>query len=117
MPEPSLAGGHAAGQSHHLGAGHTRVDEQAGVGGLVDGHRLGRRVEVDAVGGDEGVDDVEVGLGASVELDHAAVLDDQGRHRVRGRVEGHQAEAGVGHGEAVEVDVLGVHEPESPDGL
>ena len=74
-----------------------------------------RRREVDAVARDERVDDVEVALAPAVELDHPAVVDDERRFRVVGRVEGDQAERRVLDGEAVEVDALRVHEPVAAD--
>ena len=45
--------------------------------------------------GDELIEQVEIGLGDTIELDDPAILDHQARLGVRWRVEGHQPERGI----------------------
>ena len=89
---------------HQLGARDVDVDQTAGKLQGVDLHGLLGKVEVDAIAGDEGVDQVELGGLLAVKLDHDAVLDPDGRGRVIGRVDGDQTNLGPLGDVAVLVD-------------
>ncbi len=95
---------HAAHQARELGAGDVRVDEHAGELQRLERHRLLGDVDVDPVAGDELVDEVEVGLGAPVELDDPPVAHHQRGGRVVGTGERDQAELGVLRHEVVAAD-------------
>ena len=60
-----------------LGARDVDVDEHPGEREVVERHRLGGDLEIEAVRDDEAVDDVEVGGGAAVHARDDAVLDDE----------------------------------------
>jgi hypothetical protein len=89
------------------------IDEQPGERHVVERHGLLGNRQVDAMGGDQGVQCVEVGRSPTVHLGDGAVLEHQGRLRVVGTRDRHQTELHVLVREAVEVDPLLVHEADA----
>ena len=77
-----LRRGHASREADHLGARGIRVDDHAGEGNAVEGHGVGCDREVDAVGGDKRVEDVEILDSTGIHLDDPARLDDERRLRI-----------------------------------
>ena len=77
-----LRRGHASRKADHLGAGNIRVDDHAGEGDAVEGRGLGGDREIDAVGGDKRVEDVEILHSTRIHLDDMAGLDDERRLRI-----------------------------------
>ena len=89
---------HALDEPQDLGARRLVPADHAREGEVVDRHRLLGHGHVDAVGGEEGIDQVEVGLLHAIELDDAPGFDADRRRRVVGTVEGDQAQLRVlGH--------------------
>jgi hypothetical protein len=80
------------------------------------GHGLGGDVEIQAVAGDELVDDVEVGGGLAVQLGDLTVAHHQRGLRVMRAVHRDQAQSRVGDAETVEVDRFCVENPHAPEG-
>ena len=70
-----LRRGQAAGEPNRLGPRGVDVDEQAGELEVGERHRLGGDLEVEPVGDQEAVDDVEVRSGLPVHAHDDAVLD------------------------------------------
>ena len=83
-------------EPHELGARHVDVDQQARERRVLERHRLGCDLEVDAVGGDEAVERVEALARLAVELADDAVRDHERRLRVAGAVHGDEPERRLG---------------------
>ncbi len=86
----------SAREPHELGAGHVDVDERARERRVLERHGLGGDLEVDAVGGDEAVERVELAARLAVELAHDAVADHERRLRIARAVHGDETERRLG---------------------
>ena len=111
-----LGGGRAAGEADDVLPGRARVDDEAGELDVVEAGRLPRHRRVDAVRGDERVDEVEAGGGHAVQLSDAAgrVDLDGGLGIVRAR-ERDEPRVVVLVGEAVKVDRARVEADEAAE--
>ena len=111
-----LGGGGAPGEADDVLPGRARVDDQAGERDVVEGVRLLGHRRVDAVRGDERVDEVEVGGRHAVQLSDAAGRVDLngGLGIVRAR-ERDEPRVVVLLGEAVEVDGARVEADEAAE--
>ena len=95
---------HAGGETGDVAARHGRIDDHPRELDCVEGHGFLGDSHVDAVEGDELVQQVELGLRLAVELDDATVLDHEGGLWVEGAREGDQAERRVLGNEVVAAD-------------
>ena len=96
-----LGGRHAARQPFECLARHVDVDQHARDLDGIHRHRFVDHVEVEVMRGDEGIEDVEIGLGLAVDFDHAAVLDARRRRRIPRAVERREAGLRILDGELV----------------
>ena len=90
-----LGGGHPGREPRHLGSRNTWVDNHPREVDDWQRHRFLGNLEVDSAPRDELVEQVELGLGDTVELDDPAVLDSQRRLRVERARERDQAKRRV----------------------
>ena len=106
------------GEACQFRARHVDIDQHPRNGIRRHRHRLGGKIEIEVMIGDEMVDHVEIGGGDAVHRVDAALFDHKTGLRIAGTLEGGKAVLRVLHGKAVEPQrpLVPIHEAPPPIG-